>query len=74
MATVTSKGQITLPREVRDALGLKAGSEVAFEITPDGVRLRRCVMRAQLGKWIGCLPTTGEFADVDALMDELRDA
>ena len=74
MATVTSKGQITLPREVRDALGLKAGSEVAFEITPDGVRLRRRVTRAQLEKWAGYLPATGEFSDVDALMDDLRDA
>ncbi len=74
MATVTSKGQITLPREVRDALGLKAGSEVAFEITPDGVRLRRRVTRAQLQKWVSCLPATGEFSDVDALMDDLREA
>jgi len=74
MATVTSKGQITLPREVRNALGLTAGSEVDFEITPDGVRLRRCVTRAQLEKWVGCLPTTGEFSDVDALMDDLREA
>ncbi len=74
MTMVTSKGQITLPREVRDALGLKAGSEVDFEITPDGVRLRRCVTRAQLEKWVGCLPATGECSDVDALMDDLREA
>jgi AbrB family looped-hinge helix DNA binding protein len=32
MATVTSKGQVTLPRAVRDALGLQFGSEVDFEI------------------------------------------
>lgn len=29
-ATVTSKGQITIPKRVRDQLGLKAGSKVEF--------------------------------------------
>ena len=29
-ATVTSKGQITIPKRVRDQLGLKAGSKVDF--------------------------------------------
>lgn len=74
MATVTSKGQITLPRAVREALGLEPGAEVDFVIEPEGVRLRRRVSRAQLEKWVGCLPATDDLADVDALMDELRDA
>jgi antitoxin PrlF len=34
-ATVTSKGQVTLPKAVRDALGLKAGDEVLFRIHKD---------------------------------------
>ena len=29
-ATVTSKGQITLPKEVRDALGVSSGDRVEF--------------------------------------------
>ena len=33
-ATVTSKGQITLPKSVRDALGLKAGDRVIFRVHP----------------------------------------
>lgn len=35
-ASVTSKGQITLPKEVRDALGVKAGDRVAFRAGVDG--------------------------------------
>ena len=33
-AKITSKGQITLPKAVRDALGLKAGDRVLFRIHP----------------------------------------
>ena len=33
---VTSKGQVTIPLEIRDKLGLGAGSEVEFELLPDG--------------------------------------
>ena len=32
-STLTSKGQATIPSEVRKALDLKAGDVVAFEIT-----------------------------------------
>jgi AbrB family looped-hinge helix DNA binding protein len=35
-ATVTSKGQITIPLEVRKALGLRSGSRVAFVATGAG--------------------------------------
>lgn len=35
-ATVTSKGQITIPVEVRNALGLRSGSRVGFVPTGTG--------------------------------------
>ena len=35
-ATVTAKGQITIPKAVREALGVKAGSKVDFEPLADG--------------------------------------
>jgi antitoxin PrlF len=35
-ATVTSKGQITIPKRVRDLLGIEPGSVVDFERAPDG--------------------------------------
>ncbi len=35
-ATVTSKGQITLPKRLRERLGLKRGSRIRFRVDPDG--------------------------------------
>jgi antitoxin PrlF len=39
-ATVTSKGQITIPKEVRDELGIETGTKVVFVRTRDGFVLR----------------------------------
>jgi AbrB family looped-hinge helix DNA binding protein len=38
-STVTSKGQITLPRDVRRALGLAAGDKVDFVAIEGGFKL-----------------------------------
>jgi antitoxin PrlF len=35
-ATVTSKGQITLPKQIRERLGLETGDRVSFRAQPDG--------------------------------------
>jgi AbrB family looped-hinge helix DNA binding protein len=34
--TVTRKGQVTIPKPVRDRLHIKPGSQVDFELAPDG--------------------------------------
>ncbi len=34
--TVTSKGQVTIPKPMRDRLGIVPGSAVAFELAADG--------------------------------------
>ncbi len=33
---VTSKGQVTIPKRVRDLLGIRPGSAVEFHVDPDG--------------------------------------
>ncbi|MEZ0366952.1 AbrB/MazE/SpoVT family DNA-binding domain-containing protein [Mycobacterium sp. pUA109] len=40
-ATVTSKGQVTIPKVVRDALAIKAGDEVVFRVEGDRAVLAR---------------------------------
>jgi antitoxin PrlF len=36
VVTVTSKGRVTIPKPVRDSLGINPGDKVNFEITEDG--------------------------------------
>ena len=40
LSTVTNRGQVTLPAEVRRVLGARGGDKVAFQIDGDEVRLR----------------------------------
>lgn len=35
-ATITSKGQVTIPKRIRERLGLNAGTEVEFTLDDDG--------------------------------------
>jgi len=40
-AKVTSKGQVTLPKAVREALGIESGDEVVFRVEGDRAVLVR---------------------------------
>jgi AbrB family looped-hinge helix DNA binding protein len=40
-ATLTSKGQTTIPKPIRDSLGMKTGDRMTFTLMPDGVVLLR---------------------------------
>lgn len=41
MPRVTTKGQVTIPKEIRDALGIEPGDEVDFERVGSEYRLRK---------------------------------
>ena len=69
--TLTSKGQVTIPKRVRDALGLKPGSKVEIGIEVGGVatlkpvgKARKSDMRKRIEKVRGTLKlgmSTDEF-------------
>jgi antitoxin PrlF len=44
-ATLTSKGQTTIPKEIRESLGIKPGDRMTFTLMPDGT----VVMRVKTG-------------------------
>ena len=40
LATLTAKGQVTIPKAVRDALGLQKGDQLSWELEDGSVRVR----------------------------------
>jgi AbrB family looped-hinge helix DNA binding protein len=67
---ISSKGQITIPAEIRDALGLRAGTTVVFERCPEGALLRKGTSGEHpVDKIYGTLALS---KSVGALLDEMR--
>ncbi len=72
-STISAKGQITVPKAVRDTLGLRPGARVEFELTTEGVLLRkgqRGGVRA-VDRVLGILKRE---ASTDSLIDDMRGA
>jgi len=44
---MTIKGQVTIPQEIREKLGLHPNSEVEFELAGDSVRIRKARGKGQ---------------------------
>ena len=47
---MTSKGQVTIPKTIRESLGLKPGSEVVFDVGAEGAVLLRGKQRSAASK------------------------
>jgi AbrB family looped-hinge helix DNA binding protein len=47
---ITSKGQVTIPVEIRERLGLLPNSEVEFELDGNAVRIRKARGRGTRGR------------------------
>ena len=72
MPRITTKGQVTIPKEARDALGLQAGGEVEFVLRPGELVLRKASIRQAIEGWAGYLNRGGPDRATEQDMDELR--
>lgn len=71
-AQVTSKGQVTIPKELRDRFGIEPGAQVHFAASGDGIRLRKVVDRGKQRRVLGRLKRELEGRAVSDLLEELR--
>lgn len=65
IATVSRRGQATIPRSVREAARLKAGDRIHFTVLPDGTILVRAKNRSLLD--IAVKPLRGRKVSVAAM-------
>jgi AbrB family looped-hinge helix DNA binding protein len=71
---LSSKGQVVLPKAVREQHGWTPGTEFVIESTPDGVRLRAKAPFPQtaLDQVFGSVPHTGPAKTVEAMDTGIR--
>ena len=55
IAKVTSKGQITIPKEIREKLGVHPGENVGFEERDNMLLISKVVGKSPFDKWVGKL-------------------
>ena len=72
-ATVTAKGQVTIPKPVRDLLGIKPGSMVDFQRAPDGrVVLVKIGRKPRPSRFARLRGHAGKGLSTDAIMAMTR--
>lgn len=73
-STISSKGQVTVPIEVRHRLGLKEGDRVEFVFEDGRTVLRPGRQKANPFKaYLGALPAFGSREEINAWIGDLRD-
>jgi len=68
---VTTKGQVTIPKKLRDRYGIRPGVLIDFVADADGIHLRK-VARKETESVLGCLRRELAGKNVSTLLDALR--
>jgi antitoxin PrlF len=73
-STISSKGQVTVPQEIRKRLGLEAGDRVEFVMEADRTVIRPARTETNpFEKYIGILgPFPGGEEGIKAWIDDMR--
>ena len=73
---LSSKGQVVLPKAVREQHGWTPGTEFVIESTPDGVRLRAKAQfpQTELGQVFGSVPHAGPAKTIEEMDAGVRTA
>lgn len=72
---VGERGQVTVPKEIRERFGLSPATEVEFHIENGSIVLKKASKKLALAKWTGyCAGSLSELgvSSVDESMEALR--
>ncbi len=70
-AKITLKGQITLPKEVRNSLDIKEGDSVIFVIEKDRAVLKP-LKKKSLKDFYGALPAKRPYPGIESIREEVH--
>lgn len=72
-STISSKGQVTVPLEIRNRLGLKTGDRVEFVLDKGQTTIRPAAAPENpFVKYVGALPAFSDAHQINAWVRELR--
>jgi AbrB family looped-hinge helix DNA binding protein len=71
MSKITSRDQATIPKDVRERLGLRPGDEVEFVEDERGFRVQKRMMASPFQKYRGHLKHLAD-RDPDELIEQMR--
>jgi AbrB family looped-hinge helix DNA binding protein len=69
-ARITYKGQVTIPKKVREALSIKEGESVMFQIEGDHAILKP--IKNSLQNFYGILPATRPYENTEEVRKDVR--
>jgi antitoxin PrlF len=73
-STISSKGQVTVPLEIRNRLGLKEGDRVEFVVEENRTTIRPArAPENPFVKYVGALPAFSGAREIKAWVRSLRD-
>jgi antitoxin PrlF len=70
-AKVTFKGQVTIPKEVRNSLDIKEGDSVIFVIQKDHAVLKP-LKKKSLKDFYGVLPATQPYSGMESVREKVH--
>ncbi|HEV7518029.1 MAG TPA: AbrB/MazE/SpoVT family DNA-binding domain-containing protein [Thermoanaerobaculia bacterium] len=71
ISRVTSKGQVTIPADVRKALAIEQGDDLLFDVAPDQTARLRVIKRQRLSDLYGALRATRPFPGKEEVREQV---
>jgi AbrB family looped-hinge helix DNA binding protein len=72
---IGERGQVTIPKEIRERFGLGPETEVEFRVVSGSIVLKKAAKKLDLKKWKGrCRDSFAElgYSSVDKFIDDVR--
>jgi AbrB family looped-hinge helix DNA binding protein len=72
---VGERGQVTIPKEIRDRFGLGPETDVEFDVVRGSIVLKKAPKKLELRKWKGRCKSNFEelgYTSVDQFIEDVR--
>jgi AbrB family looped-hinge helix DNA binding protein len=72
---IDERGQVTIPKEIRERFGLRPDTDVEFQIVGSSIVIKKAPKKLDLKKWKGhCSDSPADLGNssVDSFMNDVR--